>query len=176
VAVKGAEGAVANIIATLQAHLGAELSLISTEMGDGLPIPDVAAGDYFDWTADEGYIANSPSITVNAEGTTMLEALSTLQSPGLDRSIHRIRVGVHLKPVGNVSNLDSDLKKRLLRYARAVVRVLVLKYPTLPSGAVETVVYCRREGEAVYKRVEQNEGQYVLTADIPFQVETYENL
>lgn len=177
-AIKGAEGVVVNIISTLQAHLGAELTLISSEMGDGISIPDVAAGDYYDWEIDiSAYVANSPSITVNAKSSDILQITSVTNSPGVDQSIHHVDTSVHLKSTGNVT--ASVLKKQCLRYERAIVRVLLIKYPTLPTGGVETVFFCKPGGPITYIDVDQADqegGQYVRSARIPFAVQVYENL
>lgn len=170
-AIKGAEYAAARIVSTLQTYLPAELDLIDAEMADGITLEDVSNAKYYSYEAEAGSLDESPAITVNVEATEPLMLLSTTNSPGLDRSRHRVMVGVHMKNEGNEAD-PATMKKRVLRYARAITRILVNKYPTLGG----TVLSTTREGEATYISQDQEPGNYVRSAKIPIVVETYEAL
>jgi hypothetical protein len=168
----GAEYAVTRITATLQAYLPAELNIIDGEMNDGVTLDDPVA--YYECEMDLGYIPEYPAIVTDVKATLPLDIKSTLVSPGVADELHSITVSAHLRNNGNED--PAVMKKRILRYSRAIVRVLAMKYPTLPNAGIETVVSVKREGEATYIMQEQTTGLLVRTATVPFSVRTYENL
>lgn len=171
-AIKGAEYAVTRITATLQTYLPAELDLIETEMvaDNPLTLADVEAAAYFEYEHQSSLVPFDLSITVNVVSTDPMDIKSTLNSPGVYHAQHRIIVSVHKKDTGNEE--PQTMKKRVLRYARGIERVLAIKYPTLTA----TVVSTQRVDEATYVAEDQGEGQFTRTATIPFLVTTYENL
>jgi len=173
-AIKGAEYAVSRIIATLQAYLLTETALVDAEMADGIPLDDVAAADYYDTEMELGHIPNFPAIVVDVKATAPIEIRSITNSPGLYHAEHAIDVSVHLRDNGNET--PSILKKRILRYARAIERVLAIKYPTLASAGVETVIRVYRQDDATYVMEGQAPGEFVRSARLPFTVVTYEQL
>lgn len=173
-AVRGPGYAVSRIVSTLQTYLGTELDLIDAEEADGITLDDVANADYHKAELESGYLASYPAIVVNVESTTPIAITSTTNSPGTSHLDSAITVTVH---VANAYNEDPEnVKERALRYANAIVRVLVMKYPTLPSGGTETVVGVYQEGDRAYITEEQGEGTYVRTATIPLRVQQYETL
>ncbi|HKB37267.1 MAG TPA: hypothetical protein VKD72_12500 [Gemmataceae bacterium] len=172
--IKAVEGVISNAIRIMQTFLPAELDIIDGEMSDGLTMEDVPNERYFDYELDETYIPQGPSITITPESTTGLSILSTTNSPGLDRSEHRVIVGVHVKDSGNEG--PSSLRKRCLRYERAIVRVLCIKYPTFPNAGLETVTVTEVDGDITYKDTGQEGGQYVRSARVPLRIRTYESL
>lgn len=171
-AIKGAEYAVTRIVATLQSYLPAELDLIETEMSDGVTLDDVA--DYYEHEAPASLVPSALCIVVNAESTEPIEIRSTTNTPGVYDADHRVVVRFELKDTYNEE--PQVTKRRVLRYARAIERVLAIKYPTLPNGGVETVTRTYRIDPATYGREDQGEGQFVRTATIPFNVRNYETL
>lgn len=174
-AIKGAEYAVSQVIATLQAYLPAELNLIDTEMADGLTLDDVDNAAYYEVENDATLVEQVRSILVIVEGSDPLSIDTLLHSPGRVHQEHTIVVTFNLKDVGNEE--PHLTKRRVLRYARAIERVLAVKYPTLPSGGVETVVRTYRADTMTYRlNPEQGEGQNVRSAVIPFKVVTHEQL
>lgn len=174
-AIKGAEYAVSRIITTLQTSLPAELDLIDTEMGDGLTLEDVDNAAYYEFEADASLVEHTRAIIVTVDGSDSLGYDTITNSPGRMKAEHSVTVTFHFK---DALNEEPHLtKRRVLRYARAIERVLMIKYPTLPSGGVETVTRTYRDGTATYRLNEQQaEGQFVRSAVIPFKVVTHESL
>lgn len=174
-AIKGAEYAVSRIIATLQTYLPAERDLIDAEMADGLTLADVDMAAYYDVENDVTLVEQVRSILVIAEGTDPLNIDTTTNSPGRAHEEHTVIVTYNLKDVDNEApNLT---RQRVHREARAIERVLAIKYPTLPLAGVETVVRTYRDGTMTYRlSPEQGEGQNVRSAVIPFKVVTHEQL
>jgi len=173
-AIRGGEYAVARMIAVLQASLPAELDLIDAEESDGIVLDDVPNPAYFDYETQIQNVEHPLAIVVNLVSTSPVRMFSTTNSPGTYEAMHTITVEVSLK---NIENKDPDtLKKRILRYARAIERVIVIKNPTLPLAGVEQVVNVGREDDVTYIFQEQEEGADVRTASIPFRVHTRENL
>lgn len=170
--IKGVEYAVTRITATLQTYLPAELDLIDTEMNDGIALDDVS--DYYEHEAPAAGIPSTIAIVVNAVSTDPIDIKSTTNSPGVYHAEHRIVVMFHLKDIYNEE--PQTTKKRVLRYARAIERVLAIKYLTADFGGAETLLRIYRIDSATYGTEEQAEGQNVRTATIPFNVVTYENL
>lgn len=174
-AIVGAEYAVSRIIATLQTYLPAELDLIDAEMADGLTLGDIENAAYFEYEADSSIVEFTRAIVVDVEGTDPLIHDTITNSPGRIVDEHSIRVQFDLKDVDNEG--PHLTKRRVLRYARAIVRVLAIKYPTLPSAGVETVTRVYRADTMTYRLNEtQGEGQFVRSAVIPFKVITHESL
>lgn len=174
-AIKGAEYAVSRIIATLQSYLPAELDLIDTEMGDGLTLSDVDNAAYLEYETESAAVEHVRSIIVTVEGSDPIAIDSTLVSPGRVHQEHAVTVHFHSKDVENEA--PHLTKRRVMRYARAIERVLAVKYPTLPSSGVETVVGTFRDGTMTYRLdPEQGDGQFVRSAVIPFRVVTHEQL
>jgi hypothetical protein len=174
-AIKGAEYAVTRMTATLQTYLPAELDLIEAEMADAVTLDDVPNGAYLEYEADAALVEHALAITVNVIDTEPIEIKSTTNNPGVAHADHNITVGFHLKDTYNEE--PHVTKRRVLRYARAIERVLAIKYPTAPSGGAETVIRIRREEAMTYRlNEEQAEGQSVRSAAIPFIVTTYEQL
>jgi hypothetical protein len=159
------------MISILQTYLPAELDLIDAEEADGITMDDVANAQYYQGEVDDQHTPEYPAIVVDARASVPIAITSTTHSPGTDQSDHEIVVSVLMNAAA--SEGKATLKKRILRYARAIVRVLAIKYSTLS----DTVVYVKREGagQAVYKDSE-DETVYLRTAEIPFLVQTYENL
>jgi hypothetical protein len=159
------------MISILQTYLPAELDLIDAEEADGITMDDVANAQYYQGEVDDQHTPEYPAIVVDARASVPIAITSTTHSPGTDQSDHEIVVSVLMNAAANEGK--ATLKKRILRYARAIVRVLAIKYSTLS----DTVVYVKREGagQAVYKDSE-DETVYLRTAEIPFLVQTYENL
>ena len=174
-AIRGAEYAVSRMVTILQANLAAELDLIDTEEGDGITMADVPNAQYYQGEMDDQHTPAYPAIVVDARSSNVLAITSTTHSPGTDQSEHDVVVSVLMNNSKNESK--AILKKRVLRYARAIVRVLAIKNPTLPDGGAATVVEVHREGAgaATYTASEEN-NVYLRTAEIPFIVQTYENL
>lgn len=170
--IKGAELAVTRITATLQAYLPAELDLIDAEMADGLTLEDVT--DIYEHEAPISLVPSPLCIVVNAESSEPVEITTHTNSPGIYDCEHRIVVRFEMKNTGNEE--PQTMKKRVLRYARAIERVLAIKYPTLPNAGVETVTYVRRIDSATYLQDGQEAGESVRTATIPFIVRNYEAL
>ena len=170
-AIRGAEYAVARMITILQTYLPAELDLIDAEEADGITMDDVANAEYYQGEVDDQHTPEYPAIVVDARSSIPISITSTTHSPGTDQSDHEIVVSVLMNNSANESK--ATLKKRILRYARGVVRVLAIKYPTLEN----TVVYVKRVGAgAATYRESDDETVYLRTAEIPFLVQTYENL
>lgn len=175
-AIRGAEYAVARIIAVLQANLAAELVLIDAEEADGVTMEDIEVGAYFAFETDAATVTHTKAIVVNVSGSDVVQEDSTSNSPGRMWQEHDIEVAVHVK---DVENETSDItKKRVLRYARAIERILSVKLPTLSSGGVEQVFRCRRlnAGKSRYIDPDDQTGEMGRTARIPFIVTTVENL
>jgi len=170
-AIRGAEYAVSRMVTILQTYLPAELDLIDAEEADSITMDDVANAQYYRGEVDDQHTPEYPAIVVDARASNPIAITSTTHSPGTDQSEHEVVVSVLMNNSANESK--SDLKKRILRYARAVVRVLAIKYSTLSN----TVLYVKRDGAgpALYKDGE-DETVYLRTAEIPFLVQTYENL
>ena len=173
-AIRGAERAVARVIAVLQASLPAELDLIDAEEGDGITLTDVDNAAYFDYEDQRVLVEHALAIVVNHTATSPIDLMSDTNSPGVYDAFHDIVVSVSMKDTGN--ERPSTMKKRVERYARGIERVLAIKNPTLPSGGVETVVFVTREEDSTFIQAEQEEGGYVRTATIPFRIRTRENL
>lgn len=170
--IRTAEYVEARIIAVLQAFLPTELTTIYvTEMSSDMGAAP-AIVEYFSYEPTE--IPQGPSITVNVASTGAPMIKSTTNSPGVYHAFHETEVGIHVKDTGNEG--IAALKKHMQRIVRGVERVLAIKYPTLPSGGVETVVSIKRDGDLSYLAAGQEPGQYVRSGRIPFTVETYENL
>lgn len=174
-AIRGAEYAVARMVTILQTYLPAELDLIDAEEADGITMDDVANAEYYQGEVDDQHTPEYPAIVVDVRASNPIAITTTTHSPGTDQSDHEIVVSVLMNNSANESK--AILKKRILRYARAIVRVLAIKYATLPDGAAPTVFRVWREGagRALYKDSE-DETTYLRTAEIPFLVQTYENL
>ena len=174
-AIRGAEFAVSRMVTILQANLAAELDLIDGEEADGITMDDVPNAQFYQGEMDDQHTPEYPAIVVDARASTPIAITTTTHSPGTDQSEHDILVSVLMSNFKNESK--ADLKKRVLRYARAIVRVLAIKNPTLPDSGAPTVLQVRREGAgaATYQASEEN-GVYLRTAEIPFLVQTYENL
>lgn len=172
-AIRGAEYAVTRMIATLQTYLPAELDLIDAEEADFV-LDDVENGHYYDFADPRVLVNSNLAIVVNVSATTPLAIKSTTNSPGVYDVEHTIEVAVHKK--GTENEGPATMKKRVLRYARGIERVLAIKYPTLPGGGVETVVMARRFGDVTYIDTADDEGRYTRTARVPFLVHTYEAL
>lgn len=172
--IRGAEYAVARVIATLQAYLPVELNLLDNP-GGGLPVMSPALEDidnarYYDWHADSGYIDNYPAIVVTAEATDPLEITTTTHTPGVYNCEHTIQVSVIHKNAGNES--PGSLCRRNKRTALGVERVIAIKYPTCGDDAI----FAERAGGITYVEAGQDPESYVVTARIPFRVRLYENL
>ena len=170
-AIRGAEYAVSRIVTILQTYLPAELDLIDAEEADSITMDDVANAEYYQGEVDDQHTPEYPAIVVDARSSTPIAITSETHSPGSDQSEHEVVVSVLMNNSANEGK--AELKKRILRYARGIVRVLAIKYPTL-SG---TVLYVKRDGAgaATYQSSEEN-SVYLRTAEIPFLVQTYENL
>jgi len=168
--IRGAEYAVARVIAILQASLPAELNLIDSERSDGITLDDVDNSRYYDYHAENGYIDNYPAICVTAEATDPIGIGSTINSPGVYNCEHLIRVSVIHKNAGNEG--VSPLCKRNKRTALAIERVIAIKNPTLGG----TVLSAIREGTISYVETGQEPESYVVTSHAPFKVRTYKNL
>lgn len=171
-AIKGAEYAVTRVSATLQTYLGAELDLIDAEMADGVTLDDVVG--YYEHEAPVDLVDVDIAVVVNAESSEAMEITTQTNSPGIYDCEHRIVVRAEMKNTRNEE--PQTMKKRVLRYARAIERVLAIKYPTMPNAGVETVTYVRRIDSATYAQEEQIPGQIVRTATVPFIVRNYERL
>lgn len=171
--IRGAEYAVTRVTATLQAQLPAELDLIDAEMGD-FSLDDVPDAAYLEYEATASLVEHPLAIIVNAEATEPMQLTTHTNSPGVYHCEHRIVVRVDLKDSGNEE--PAVTKKRVLRYARAIERVLAIKYPTLPNAGVETVQSVKRIDAAIYVLDGQEPGQFVRSATIPFMVTNYETL
>lgn len=172
--IRGAEYAVARVIAVLQANLPAELDLLDTP-GGGLPamsprLENVDNARYYDWHADAGYIENYPAIVVTAEGTEPFEITTTTNTPGIYNCIHRVTVAVIHKNAGNEA--PGNLCRRNKRTALGVERVIAIKNPTCGDDAI----FAERDGEVTYVESGQTPEAYVVTSRIPFLVRLYENL
>jgi hypothetical protein len=169
--IKGAEYAVAQMITTLQTYLPAELDIIDADMADGITLDDVADADYYAFEVDDAHTPAYPAIVVDARASIPVAITTTTHSPGTDQSDHEIVVSVLMNNSANESK--ATLKKRILRYARAVVNVAAMKYPRL--GTATGIVQCKREGAGpAFYRDEEDETAYLRTAEIPFLVQTYE--
>ena len=153
-AIRGAEYAVARVIAILQANLPAELNLVDAEEADFV-LADVANARYYDAEFEEGHTPEFPAVVVDAKSTDTIALTTTTNSPGIDESEHEVVVSIVLANTENESR--STLKKRVLRYARAIVRVLAIKNPTL----TETVVSVKRVGAGamLYLGEDNNDGR-----------------
>lgn len=174
-AIRGAEYVVARVVSILQTYLPTELDLIDAEEGDSITMDDVANAQYYQGELDDQHSPEYPAIIVDALSSTPIAILTTTHSPGSEQADHEIVVSVLMTNSNNESK--ADLKKRILRYARGISRVLSIKYPTLPSGGAPTVVSVKRvgAGETLYQAENEN-SVYLRTATIPFVVQTYENL
>lgn len=170
--IKGAEGAVSSMISLLQANLPTEFNLIDAEMADGLTLDDVDAGAYFDYENDVTLIEHGAAIVVNALSTGPVQIDSIVNTPGRDVSEHAIEVFYHLKDTANET--PSTTKLRVLRAARAIVRVLAIKNATVESTGRTMQFF--REGDATYIIDGQVSGEYTRSARIPFRVRTVEIL
>ncbi len=174
-AIRGAEYAVARVIAVLKSALGTELDLIDAEEGDGLTLADVASADYYDAEFEDGFIPEYPAIVVDAKASRVIDVRSTTVSPGIIHAEHDVEVTILMTNSENEGR--GSMKKRSMRYGKAVERVLAMKNPGLPSGGAETVVRIRREeaGDMVY-RDDQQDDRYIRATTVPFIVQTYEQL
>lgn len=176
-AIRGAEYAVRRMVTTLQTYLPAELDLIEVEEADGVTLADVDNGAYLEFESDAALVEHALAITLDARSSRTISITSISHSPGNQFDEHEITLGLHLKDVENET--PEVTKRRVMRYARAIVRVLAVKYPTMPSGGAETVFKVSRDGagDMLYRlNEEQAEGQHVRSAVIPFLVTTYESL
>ncbi len=174
-AIRGAEYAVARVIAVLKSALGTELDLIDTEEGDGLTLADVASADYYDAEFEDGHVVNYPAIVVDAKATRTLGVTSSTVSPGIIEAEHDIEVTILMTNSENESR--GRMKKRSMRYGKAVERVLVVKNPALPLAGVETVVRIRREEAGDMRYLDdQQDDRYIRSTTVPFIVQTYEQL
>lgn len=175
--IRGAEYAVRRMTTTLQTYLPAELDLIEAEEADGLALVDVAAAAYLEFESSASLVEHALAITLDAKQSRTLRTSSITNSPGLQHAEHEIVIGLHLKDVDNET--PDITKRRVMRYARGIERVLAIRYPTMPLAGSETVFSVSREnaGEVLYRlNEEQGEGQFVRSAVIPFLVTTYEAL
>lgn len=174
--VRGIEYVLDRIVAILQDSLPAELDLIDAERADGISLEDVPNGAYYKYANQVPLVENSRAILVTPQATQPLSLDSGINQAGQSRymALHRADVEVHLKDV----NLEEPqtTQSRLLRYALAIERVLMMKNYTLGN----TVTACYREGDAAYTPVKQSgddqAGQFTASARLPFTVRLSENL
>lgn len=163
---------------TLQTYLPAELDLIDAEEADGVTLADVDNAAYLEFESEAALVEHALAITINPDdgGTETIALTSISHTPGNVHAEHAITVAVHLKDVENET--PEVTKRRVMRYARAVERVLAVKYPTMPDAGAETVFSVSRLGAGPMRyrlNEEQAEGQHVRSAVIPFLVTTYES-
>jgi hypothetical protein len=172
-AIKGAEYAVTRIVATLQLYLPTELDLIDAEMADTITLADVDNAAYYEYENPSAEMEHVLYINVNADDSEALITDTITNSPGRMVDEHSVAVSVTLKDSGNEN--PTLTKRRVMRYARAICRVLTVKYPTL----TETVTRVHRIGAnpMTYRlNPEQGEGQFILSAVVPLKVVTHESL